>query len=854
MYKNIFITHRTEEQPASVYVWGDGRHNDAGLRVFEYSEFDYAYKLEPKGDKETIFGDRVKKTKRWKEGQDGIYESDLPRETRVLTDLYLHSDDIAQDHRIGFLDIEVDSEGGFASLERADKEITAIGFIAQQANKKFIFLLDKDERLPSTHEVDAAAIFTFKTERELLQAFMLLYKEYEPTIITGWNINNYDIPYLYRRLSVVFDETEAAMLSPIGIIKYSQRREQYQIAGVSCLDYFLMYQKFTYSRRPSYRLHDIGLYEVNMGKIEYEGTLDNLFRSDLKKFIEYNLRDNDIVEAIDKKMKLINLVTNISHVGHTQYEDYQYSSKYIEGTIVTYLHRKNKVVPDKRPEGRAEFDQKLEDDEDGFKGAFVKEPVPGLYEWVYNLDLQSLYPSIIMSLNISPETKIGFVRNWDVEKYIKQQQDEYVVEIDKVQNVLTPQQFIDFMKDEKFMISSNGVLYRSDKLGIIPEILDKWFVERAKFKDMMKQYKKEGNEELADYYDKRQHVQKILLNSIYGVLGLPIFRFYDLDNALAVTATGQDVIKTTAKFVNRQYTALHNNGSSDTTSNNEDYCIYIDTDSVYFSSLPLLDVARVSDIKRDTIDIAREQELKLNIFYNFMAKKMFFADKHRFVIKGEAVSQTAFWVAKKRYAMLKVFDLESNMDMPKEKLAIKGLDVVRSSFPPAFQKFMSDSLNAILRKATKEQLDKMVTDFRKAMNGMEFKELARNTSVKNISEHDSKRERGFQIFPKGCPAHVKSCIAYNRWLRNNNLDKIHQVIRDGDKIKWCYLKDNPLKLATMALKGSDDPPELVDYVSKYMDYQASFDNELKNKLEDFYNAMGWGMLPTDINQNAAKVL
>ena len=846
MYQNIFITNRNDDEPAIVYVWDDQK----GLITHPYSDFDYAYKLDKRGDKETIFGDKVNKTYRWNENAPGIFESDVPRETRVLTDLYLDSDDVAKNHRVLIFDLEVSSEGGFATVDKADKEITAIGCYAQAMNQYFVFLLDKDGQLEKERIVENETIWTFSSEQELLESFMAFYSEYAPTILSGWNICQYDVPYLYHRLKNVFDVDTANMISPIGMMKYSNLRRQYQIAGVSCLDYFEMYQKFTYSRRPSYRLDAIGLYEVNMGKVKYEGSLDLLFKTDIQKFIEYNLQDVRIVVAIDKKMKLIDLVKNISHVGHTQYEDYKYSSKYIDGTILIYLHRQGRVVPNKRPEGRAEFDQRLEDDDEGFTGAFVKEPTPGLYEWVYNLDLQSLYPSIIMSLNISPETKIGRVRNWNLEEHITNRASKYIVEIYGAENVLTRDQFVDFMNSEKFMISSNGILYRSDKLGIIPEILDKWFEQRVEFKSLMKKYKKSGEEELADYYDRRQHVQKILLNSIYGVLGLPIFRFYDLDNALAVTATGQDVIKTSAKFVNNEYQKLLNT--------KEDYCIYIDTDSLYFSSLPIINSAStdlessIAEIKNLTIAIARAREANLNKFYDQMATRLFFCEKHRFVIKGEAVSHTAFWVAKKRYAMLKVYDLESNIDFEKEKLAVKGLDVVRSSFPPAFQKFMSETLDAILHKKNKETVDEMVVNFRHDMNSMEFKDVARNTSVKNISEYDSKKEKGFQNYPKGCPAHVKACIAYNRWLRINKLDKKHEVIRNSDKIKWTYLKPNPLKLPTMALRGFEDPQELVEFVTKYIDYEALFENELKNKLEDFYNALNWGMLPTDVNQSASK--
>lgn len=876
MYTNIFITNRTHEDQPVVYIWDDTK----GLIVHNYSDFDYAYKLDSRGDKETIFGDRVSKTYRWNDDTPGIFESDVSREIRVLTDLYLQSDDIATNHRIFNFDIEVGRVGGaFASVEKANGQITSIACHAHARKEKMVFLLDEDNRFnPKQQQTGNEIVLAFDTEEEMLQAFISYYSDYSPTILTGWNINQYDIPYLYRRLAIILDQDSANMLSPIGIVRFSKMRKYYQVAGVNCLDYFVMYQKFTFARRPSYRLHDIGMFEVGMGKIEYEGTLDNLYNTDLSKFIEYNMQDVRIVDAINDKMKLIDLVINISHVGHTPYEDYLYPSKYIEGTILTYLHRQNRVVPNKRPEGRDEFNEKIESDEDGFAGAFVKPPMPGLYEWVYNLDLQSLYPSIIMSLNISPETKIGSVSNFDVTKHASGKLLEYSVQIDDTDVVMTYDQFVEFMTTQKFNISSNGILYRTDKLGVIPEILDVWFKQRLEFKKLQKEYKNSGDMDKSSYYDRRQHVQKILLNSIYGVLGLAIFRFYDLDNATAVTATGQDIIKMSSKMISSEYKKLGVSPKTNAWMDRyriildeemskaknplskkdadllwvpDDHCIYIDTDSVYFSAVDLFDHYD-GDEQSKTIQIAKNMEQKLNRFYDVMARKMFFCNNHRLVIKGEAVNKTSFWVAKKRYAMWKVYDLEGNYSLDEPKLLVKGLDTVRSSFPPAFKEIMSLCLTNILEKKDVSHLNDIILKFRDDMNQMEFKQIARNTSVQNISEFDSKKAKGFKSFPKGVSAHVKASIAYNRWLRQHGMDKSHGIIRDGDKIKWINLKPNEFGIDTMALKGYDDPEELIEFVNTYLDYDATFVGDLKNKLQDFYNAMEWGLLPTSQNRSVSK--
>jgi len=362
-----------------------------------------------------------------------------------------------------------------------------------------VLVLDKSGVHPSC-EKDDVDVVMYDSELSLLYGFLDLYEQIGPTIISGWNSDYFDVPYLYNRIKQQCGPNTAGRLSPIGKLKYSKFRSKYQIAGVSSLDYLDLYKKFTYNQQPNYRLDTIGRLEVNMGKVEYEGSLDELFRNDLEKFIEYNLQDVRIIVEMDKKLKLIELVRGICHLGHVTYEDYSFSSKFLEGTIVTYLHRKGIIVTNKPAGGREMMNDKMENEDEGFAGAFVKEPVPGLYEWVYSLDLQSLYPSIIMSLNISPETKIGFVTNWNIDKHVNEEMTEYLIRGTTDEQVvrLSRDAFLKYMKLEGLLISSNGVLYNGKTMGIIPEVLDQWFKERVEYKNLMKKYKNEGNTELAE--------------------------------------------------------------------------------------------------------------------------------------------------------------------------------------------------------------------------------------------------------------------------------------------------------------------------------------------------------------------
>ena len=833
MYQAIYIERGEGFGNDTVHLWDD----QMGYKTVPYRNFDYAYKPDRSGNFISMTGVKLAKVKRYKRDDPNLFESDLPPETRVLTDLYLNEDNVSQGHKTMFFDIEVSMENGVPNIENPNNEITSIAVYDSVTQEYSVLVLDKAGYQPS-REYDNVKVVMYTSETDLLYGFLDLYEQIGPTIITGWNTDNFDIPYLYNRIKQQCGPNTAGRLSPIGKIKYSQFRGRYQIAGVSSLDYLTLYKKFTYTQQPNYRLDTIGRLEVNMGKVEYEGSLDELFRTDLEKFIEYNLQDVRIIVEMDKKLKLIELVRGICHLGHVSYEDYWFSSKFLEGTIVTYLHRKGIIVTNKPAGGREMMDNKMENDDEGFAGAFVKEPIPGLYEWVYSLDLQSLYPSIIMSLNISPETKIGFVTNWNVDKHVNEELTEYLIRGTTDEQVvrLSREAFLKYMKLESLMISSNGVLYNGKVVGIIPEVLDQWFKERVEYKNLMKKYKNEGNVEQAEYYDRRQHIQKIFLNSLYGVLGLPIFRFFELDNALAVTASGQDVIKKSAAFANNLY--------QHKLQTQEDYCTYIDTDSLYFSATPL------GNGKEFTIKLARAMEKKLNEYYDLMAKDLFFCDKHRLYIKGESVAETAVWIAKKRYTMNVVYDLESNLDVA-NKMKVKGLDVVRSSFPPAFRDFMNKMMKDILNKATKEDIDQKVLGFRDSMNSMSYLEVARNTAVKNISEYDLRTGK-LNDFRKGTPAHVKAAITYNSLLKHFKIENKYERISDGEKVKWLYLKQNPWNLETVAVKGYNDPQEIVELVNTYIDYNALFENELQKKLEDFYSALKWGNIPTEVNQNAQE--
>jgi DNA polymerase-2 len=351
----------------------------------------------------------------------------------------------------------------------------------------------------------------------------------------------------------------------------------------------------------------------------------------------------------------------------------------------------------------------------------------------------------------------------------------------------------------------------------------------------MKKHGNAGNDELYKFYSQRQLVQKIMLNSLYGVLGLPSFRFYDVDNAEATTITGQTVIKTTEMIANQYYKSII--GKED------DSNVYTDTDSVFYQAAPLvkarnpqIDVESDEQMVPAILSVAQEVQAHINKVYDTMSKKLFNVDSHRFDIKQETIAKGGFWVSKKRYAQWIIND----NTVPCDKMDVKGLDVRRSSFPTYFKKVMETVLLDILKGVDKSIIDDKLIKFKEKMSDQNFTDIAKNSAVKDMSKYvKSRKEYALGEFEKGTPAHVKAAITYNRLLKHYNAPYKYEPMKDGDKIKWVYLKKNPLGLETTAFTGHNDPPQINQFVQQYIDYNKIWKQDLENKLDDFYDAMNW---------------
>ena len=867
MYQNIFVSKKDN----IIHLWDDKK----GYVTVPYRP--YAYRKREGGMYRSIYGDELEKVYKFSPKDPSLFESDVPAETRILIDAYEDSDEPSEGHRVVYLDIEVSTEGGFPNVEEADKEITAIAIYDSLTAKYTAFILDKEHKLHDFVK-ENVEVRSFTDEDSLLMHFLTKWEEIQPTISTGWNSDNFDMPYLFRRMKNIVGPNNAKRLSPIQVAYINDWNKKVIVAGVTHLDYMTLYKKLNIKQEASYALGAIGKKIVGMEKIAYKGSLDDLYKADINKYIEYNLNDVQIIVALEKKLQFIELARAICHKGHVPYEWYEMSSRFIEGAILMYLRRKGQVAKNKSLDGRDEYETQMEDNEQGFEGAYVKAPTPGRYDWVFDLDLTSMYPNIIISLNLSPETKVAVINKIEyddsyVEDRTKEIREDYENLGDSAQKktpfaqyleqrlyafnarlfaqdkigkyhvgstVYTNDEFKQLVTQSNLSVASNGVMCKKDKTGVIPEILVKWFDERKDLRKLAKKHADLKEWEKYEFYDGRQKVQKVLLNSIYGVLGLPIFRFYDKDNASAVTITGQDIIKSTGKAINECFKRSLNEKEGD-------WVIYTDTDSCFASALPIIK-KNMPDIDLNDEKAMTEAILKVtgdvqsfvNKFYDVMAKRYFNIEKHRFDAKQEVIAKTSFWLAKKRYAQFII----NKAGIECDEMEVKGIDVVRTSFPIRFRKFMQKFLDDMLRKLPKDQIDASILEFKDKMSTYPVIEIAKNTSVKFKSQngdndYNPKTRHPFQ-FMDGTPAQAKAALAYNDLLKTWKLDKDVPEIFHGQKIKWVYLKQNQYGIEGIAMKADGtDPDRIMEFIEQYVDRNAMYEQELRGKLLDFYNVLNW---------------
>jgi DNA polymerase elongation subunit (family B) len=860
MYQAVYYD-RDERQ----YYLRDDRWT--GFKSFQH--WPVLYVADEDGEFETLEGTKVSPVRKMDDWKDPKYfEKDVDKITRLLVDQYYETDDTPKSHNIVYLDIECVIAGALTEENIKDPkgEITAIALYDHNSKKYFCLVLDKENKM-SKAESEGKVIMPYPSEKELLSGFLDKWYELDPTIITGWNSGFFDIPYLYYRIKKVLGEPLANSLSPINKISFTPQfpEQPVNLAGINHLDYMLLFKKYIMKQEPSYRLGDIGKKYAKLEKIEYQGSLDKLFAEDVDKFIEYNLRDVEIIVELENRMKFIELTVTICHLCHTDYEAIYFSTMLNEGAILTYLKRKGIVSPNKP----TTYNPALKTLQEEYAGGYLKDPTPGLYEWVIDLDFTSLYPSIIRSLNMGIETLVGRVVNKD--KYdnqwslneLKSLDPNKILYIEKVRKdrrlsrtEIKVKDLINIIETNDLIISAPGVMFRKDKSSVVCEILSDWFAKRQEYKKLMKKaYKVDNDPVMGAFYDRRQHAYKIKLNDVYGVFAINGWRYTDGNKFIskAITLTGQRLLQESIRNMNEY---LNNELGNET---HKDYIVTSDTDSLFIQCKDLL-IARHPNIdfndREDVINkilvIATELQAMANKFIGEFARSAFnLGDDgvHYFELKQEVVLDRGYFAGKRRYAQ----HIVNKEGVPVDELDVKGLDLMKSNFPPLFRNFGEHIINEIMFGKPKQDIDKQILDFRTSIRTIDWKKILKPTGLKKMKEYLAGKPRAGEIFSKlgnKCPINTKAAIYTGDILRFRGLDKKYPVPQVGDKIYIVYLKPNPYRIDVMALNGYDDAPELLEFAEKYIDRDGLFDSVMKNKLESLYSDLGWGALV--LNTNISK--
>ena len=703
------------------------------------------------------------------------------------------------------MDIEVQCENGFPDVEAAAEEMLSIT-IKDMVTKKFYIWAVKD--FNTEHQK-----FIFDTEREMLMHFIDWWVKHTPDILTGWNVNLYDVPYICRRVKRILGSKWMNSISPWNRANerevYVQGRKNYayDVSGVNILDYLDLYRKFTYSNQESYRLDHIAHVELGQRKVdhsEYENFKD-FYTSDWQKFIEYNIQDTELIDRLEEKMKLLDLAITMSYDAKVNFEDVYSQVRMWDTMIYNYLTDRNIVVP---PKKGAKKDEK-------YAGAYVKEPIPGKYDWVVSFDLNSLYPHLIMQYNISPETL------WETRHASA-----------SVERILNEEITI----EDDVCVCANGAQYRKDIQGFLPEMMDKIYKERTIYKKKMlaakQAYEKAPTEKLQRDISKFNNIQmarKIQLNSAYGAIGNQYFRYYNLANAEAITLSGQVSIRWIEGRMNKYLNKILK-------TEDVDYVIASDTDSIYLNLGPLVQSVYKGREKDDKVIVSFldkvcdvEFEKYISDSYQALANYVNAYDQKMFM-KRETIANKGIWTAKKRY-ILNAWDIEGvRFDQP--KLKVMGIEAVKSSTPGACREKIKECLTVIMNEG-EEAAQEFIANFKDHFNELPVEDISFPRGCNGIN----KWANPSSIYSKGTPIHVRGALLYNHYNKKNNLMHKYPLIQDGEKIKFVYLK-TPNKFGENVVSFISTFPKEFG-LDKQVDYELQFEKSFLDPIKVILDTIGW---------------
>ena len=841
-------------------------------RYLEYPAKYTLYYPDPRGKFTSIFGDKLERvvcntskkfnTEKKIHGNKRLFESDINPVFRCLADNYMDAE--APALNLCFFDIEVDfnKEKGFAPPEDPFNKVTAVALHLSWLKKTICLTIKPD----SLTKEQAQAIcdkfddtLLFDTEKEMLETFLALIDDAD--VLSGWNSEGFDIPYMVNRIQRVLSRSHTRQFclwdkfpKEKKVTKYGKESQTYELQGRVHLDYLELYRKYTYHEMHSYSLDAIGEYELDERKVDYDGTLDQLYNYDYETFIAYNRQDVELLVKLDKKLQFIDLANVLAHANTVLLQTTMGAVAQTDQAIVNEAHSRGLIVPDKKRDGERPVPA---------AGAYVATPVKGVHEWVGSIDLNSLYPSILRGCNMSTETIVGQIRqdltnellesfNMDVPRAWEGRfacpEYDLVMEKDR-EKLLT----IDFENGERidatgaeiydlvfhsgqpWLLTANGTIFTYEKKGVVPGLLERWYAERKELQKKAKAARDQDAEKFA-YWDKRQLVKKINLNSLYGALLNPGSRFFDARLGQSTTLTGRQIAKHMAAELNKIIAGEYNHTGK--------AIVYGDTDSAYFSAYPVL---------RKQIDSGEMDWTRENIvaYYDAVCEevnKSFPAFMNRafhttlelgqIIAAGrEVVASAGLFITKKRYALL-VYDNEGkreDVDGKPGKIKAMGLDLKRSDTPAFMQDFLKEVLTEVLTGTSEADIMDKIVQFRKDFRSKPSWEKGTPKRVNNLTNHTSVYERTGRCGV----GHAMAAINWNR-LKKMYGDQYSIDITDGMKTIVCKLRNNPMGITSIGIPT--DEKRIPDWFKELpFDDDAMEDAIIGKKLDNLLGELGWDL-------------
>ena len=737
--------------------------------------------------------------------------------------------------KVCYLDIEVECEDGFPTIEKCDQRVNVITmrFVQGTKDKTYTLCLGNAKKVNENHTV-----IPYEEEDELLQAFISLWRDQDIDVVTGWNIQFYDIPYLLARIEKVIGEGESRKLSPWETLKtrtvLAMQKEHtvYDLVGIATLDYFDLYRKFTFVTRESYKLDHIASVELGENKISYDdySNIQEFYKKDFSKFVEYNYVDVELVVKLESKLRLLELAIALAYNAKVNFNDVFAQVRTWDAIIYHYLSDRNIVIPQKN----------VEEKEEQFAGGHVKEPIVGMHEWIVSFDLDSLYPHLIMQYNISPETKYKnpAYRRGDIspDSILR------MIQGDAPRTFVNPADYLAAAKNDQVCVAANGVAFRKDKQGFLAALMETMYEERKHYKKLMleckrtlkekkdtlsKQEIEQLNNDISKYHN-FQLVRKIQLNSAFGAVGNQYFRYYDLELAEAITISGQLSIRWIEKHLNDFLNKTC--GTVD-----HDFIVASDTDSVYIRLDVLVNkVMNSADVAKTVKFLDKACRTTFGKFiqdkYEELAEMMN-AYQQKMNMKRESIASKGIWKAKKRY-MLNVYMGEDDVLLDKPELKIMGMETARSSTPQVVREALKKSIDIILN-GDEDKLISFVDKFKAEFIKMPPEKISFPRSCRGLVDYADPTT----IYRKSTPIHVKGSLLYNHAIRQKKLTKKYPVIKDGEKIKFVYLKvPNPVGDHVISFLGTI--PKELD-IDRFIDYNQQFEKSFLEPLVSITTAIGW---------------